>query len=213
MTGSALSLLILQREFCSSPVAAAVTLRKLLTKSEHPDHIRIYQDLLGMIEACYVCSKADKLLRIIGEIEDKVIVFTEYRATQQYLRALLETAGYATLGFDGSLSSSRKEWVRELFRKAGHVLVSTESGGEGLNFQFACHVVNYDLPGIRCAWSSASVVYIASGQTRDVHIYNLAVNGTVEEYILFLLYEKINMFNLVIGELDIILAQLGREAV
>ncbi|NLN18248.1 MAG: DEAD/DEAH box helicase [Firmicutes bacterium] len=210
MTGSALSLLILQREFCSSPVAAAVTLRKLLTKSEHPDHIRIYQDLLGMIEACYVCSKADKLLRIIGEIEDKVIVFTEYRATQQYLRALLETAGYATLGFDGSLSSSRKEWVRELFRKAGHVLVSTESGGEGLNFQFACHVVNYDLPWNPMRLEQRIGRVHRLGQTRDVHIYNLAVNGTVEEYILFLLYEKINMFNLVIGELDIILAQLGQ---
>ena len=48
------------------------------------------------------------------------------------------------------------------------------------------------------------------GQTRDVHIYNMATNGTIEEHILFLLYEKINMFNLVIGELDVILAQLGR---
>ncbi|MGI6081374.1 MAG: DEAD/DEAH box helicase [Limnochordia bacterium] len=210
MSGGTLSLLLLQREFCSSPVAAAVTLRRLLTKSEQPDLVRTYKDLLRMIEACHTCSKANELLRIVNEIEDKVIVFTEYRATQQYLRALLERAGYPTLGFDGSLSGSRKEWVRELFRKAGHVLVSTESGGEGLNFQFACHVVNYDLPWNPMRLEQRIGRVHRLGQTRDVHIHNLAVNGTVEEYILFLLYEKINMFNLVIGELDIILAQLGQ---
>ena len=70
--------------------------------------------------------------RIIGEIEDKVIVFTEYRATNStYVLCLRQPICHPAL--DGSLSSSRKE-VRELFRKA-HVLVSTESGGEGLNFQ------------------------------------------------------------------------------
>jgi SNF2 family DNA or RNA helicase len=210
MSTNALSLLTLQRELCSSPVAAAVTLRKLLSKSEQLADARVFTDLLQTIDACRTCSKTDQLLHIIGDIEDKVIVFTEYRASQQYLRARLEEAGFATLGFDGTLSSSRKEWVRELFRKAGHVLVSTESGGEGLNFQFACHVVNYDLPWNPMRLEQRIGRVHRLGQTRDVHIYNMATNGTVEEHILFLLYEKISMFNLVIGELDIILAQMGQ---
>lgn len=42
------------------------------------------------------------------------------------------------------------------------------------------------------------------GQTEDVHIYNLSTLGTIEEHILRLLHEKINMFEMVIGELDTI---------
>jgi SNF2 family DNA or RNA helicase len=156
-----------------------------------------------------MCSKAERLVEKIAQIGDKVIVFTEYRASQQYLRWRLEQQGFVTLGFDGSLSSSRKDWVRELFKRHGHVLVSTESGGEGLNFQFACHVINYDLPWNPMRLEQRIGRVHRLGQTRDVHIYNMATTGTIEEHILFLLYEKINMFNLVIGDLDVILDELA----
>src|SRR3990172_4170822 len=49
------------------------------------------------------------------------------------------------------------------------------------------------------------------GQTRDVYIYNLSAEGTVEDYILWLLDNKINMFELVIGEMDMILGNLADE--
>ena len=67
------------------------------------------ESLLNAVLACQTCSKADMLVNIVASINDKVIVFTEYRATQQYLRMRLEQAGFATLGFDGSLSASRKD--------------------------------------------------------------------------------------------------------
>lgn len=210
LSAGALSLITLQREICSSPLAAAVTLQKLMDNTGDAPMAKSLESLLNAVLACQTCSKADMLVNIVASINDKVIVFTEYRATQQYLRMRLEQAGFATLGFDGSLSASRKDWMRELFRKTGQVLVSTESGGEGLNFQFACHVINYDLPWNPMRLEQRIGRVHRLGQTRDVHIYNMATNGTIEEHILFLLYEKINMFNLVIGELDVILAQLGR---
>lgn len=46
------------------------------------------------------------------------------------------------------------------------------------------------------------------GQERDVHIYNMATSGTVEEHILKLLYEKIQLFENVIGDLDDILTRI-----
>jgi hypothetical protein len=47
------------------------------------------------------------------------------------------------------------------------------------------------------------------GQKRDVHIYNLSTVGTIEEHILGLLYEKIDLFEMVIGELDAIVERLN----
>lgn len=49
------------------------------------------------------------------------------------------------------------------------------------------------------------------GQTRDVRIYNLSARGTVEDYLLEILDQKLNMFELVIGEMDMILGQLSDE--
>lgn len=46
------------------------------------------------------------------------------------------------------------------------------------------------------------------GQTKDVHIYNLVTKDTIEEHIMFLLHEKINMFEMILGELDTILMHL-----
>ena len=46
------------------------------------------------------------------------------------------------------------------------------------------------------------------GQTRDVHIFNLITRDTIEEHIVYLLHEKINMFESIIGELDTILLNL-----
>jgi len=49
------------------------------------------------------------------------------------------------------------------------------------------------------------------GQKRDVRIYNLSARGTVEDYLLEILDQKLNMFELVIGEIDMILGQLSDE--
>ena len=46
------------------------------------------------------------------------------------------------------------------------------------------------------------------GQTKDVYVFNLATQGTIEEHIWRLLHEKIRMFEMVVGQLDTILTQL-----
>src|SRR5438552_18321561 len=49
------------------------------------------------------------------------------------------------------------------------------------------------------------------GQTRQVFVFNLAVNNTIEEQVIRILDEKINMFELVVGEIDAILGEMDDQ--
>ena len=88
------------------------------------------------------------------------------------------------------------------------VMVSTESGAEGRNLQFCHQLINYDLP-----WNPMRVEQRIGrlhrlGQEKDVTIFNLSCNETIEAHVIELLARKIRMFELVIGELDMILGNL-----
>ena len=106
------------------------------------------------------------------------------------------------------LSAEKKDWMKELFKNHVQVLIATEAGGEGINLQFCNHIINYDLPWNPMRLEQRIGRIHRLGQERDVHIYNFATSNTVEEHILKLLYEKIQLFERVIGELDDILTRL-----
>ncbi len=91
------------------------------------------------------------------------------------------------------------------------MLIATEAGGEGINLQFCNHMINYDLPWNPMRLEQRIGRIHRLGQKNDVHIYNLATKHTVEEHILKLLYEKINLFERVIGELDEILTRINMQ--
>ena len=106
------------------------------------------------------------------------------------------------------LDIRQKELAVQRFREdpAMRVLVSTESGAEGRNLQFCHQLINYDLP-----WNPMRVEQRIGrlhrlGQVHDVTIFNLSCNETIEAHVLDLLARKIRMFELVIGELDMILS-------
>ncbi len=89
------------------------------------------------------------------------------------------------------------------------MLVSTESGGEGRNLQFCHQLVNFDLP-----WNPMRVEQRIGrvhrlGQEHDVSVFNLSTRDTLEAYLLDLLVQKIRMFELVVGELELILGDVG----
>lgn len=206
-----LPLITLQREVCSSFFAAGVTIQKMLERNmAQPSPA-----LLALLEkAAYIRqnSKCDVLEQLLPSLQgEKVIIFTEYRATQDYIRYRLERAGYTTVGFDGRLSRGKKEWIKQQFFRDAQIMVSTESGGEGLNFQFCHIIVNLDLPWNPMRLEQRIGRVHRLGQTEDVHIYNLVTENTIEEHIMYLLHKKINMFEEIIGELDAILLHLNLE--
>ncbi len=91
------------------------------------------------------------------------------------------------------------------------MLLASETGGEGRNIQFANTIVNYDLP-----WNPMKIEQRIGrihriGQTQDVFIFNFCLQGSIESYILQILHDKINMFELVVGEIETILGNVDDE--
>ena len=101
---------------CSSFYAAGLTLQKIYEKYNlNPD-----AEILSLMnEAVNVRqnSKCDIIENLVSKIQDRVIIFTEYKASQEYIRWRLEKANYRTFAFDGSLSRNRKQWARYLFQR------------------------------------------------------------------------------------------------
>ena len=140
-----------------------------------------------------------------------MVIFTQFRATQEMLRRRLAEAGHDVAVFHGGLSRLEKEAAIERFRGPARLLLCTEAGSEGRNLQFAHAVCNFDLP-----WNPMKIEQRIGrlsriGQTHDVHVFNLVAAGTVEAAVLHLLEAKLNMFELVIGEIDMILGNLDEE--
>jgi SNF2 family DNA or RNA helicase len=210
LNSSQFSLMTLQREACSSREAVYYTLRNMLKKHESPSEYfqETIQNLVSKVEAVTMNSKAKKALELIQSINDKVIIFTEYRATQMYLQWLLKQHGITSVPFRGGFKRGKKDWMRELFQKHAQVLIATEAGGEGINLQFCNHIINFDLPWNPMRLEQRIGRIHRLGQEKDVMIYNFATKDTVEEHILKLLYEKIHLFEKVIGDLDDILTRL-----
>lgn len=207
---SAFSVMTLQREACSSREAVFYTLKNMLQKKENPSPAFEEQInyLIKKVEAVQQNSKAEKALELIQKVNDKVIIFTEYRATQLYLQWYLKQHGISSVPFRGGFKRGKKDWMRELFQKHVQVLIATEAGGEGINLQFCNHIINFDLPWNPMRLEQRIGRIHRLGQEKDVMIYNFAIKNTVEEHILKLLYEKIDLFEKVIGELDDILTKL-----
>ncbi|HEX2988349.1 MAG TPA: SNF2-related protein [Chloroflexota bacterium] len=196
-----LPLITLQREACSSSFAVILTLDKMRRSTSDGDLQERLTHLLNLALAVSTSAKADAVEHLLATIPDKVLLFTEYRGTAAFLAQRLSNAGRTVLGFDGHLSASRKDYARFLFQRSADVLISTESGGEGLNFQFCHHIVNFDLP-----WNPMRIEQRIGrvhrlGQTEDVQVYNLATRGTVEDRLVRLLFEKLNLFSEVMGDL------------
>jgi SNF2 family DNA or RNA helicase len=138
-------------------------------------------------------------------MNDKCIVFTEYRATQDFLMSRLQQNGIKAVPFRGGFKRSKKDWMTDLFKHNVQVLVATESGGEGINLQFCHYMINFDLPWNPMRLEQRIGRIHRLGQQSIVQIYNLSTRNTIEEHIVALLVEKIRMFEAVIGEVDHIL--------
>ncbi|MGA7553248.1 MAG: DEAD/DEAH box helicase, partial [Candidatus Acidiferrales bacterium] len=125
----------------------------------------------------------------------KLLVFTEYRATQTYLQEALAEhfpeAGEIGL-INGSMSLDEKMAAIEAFNDRSQFLISTEAGGEGINLHRSCHVmVNYDLP-----WNPARLVQRIGrlyryGQQETVVVFNLHARDSFDNYAIDLMLQRV----------------------
>lgn len=125
---------------------------------------------------------------------EKVLIFTEYRTTQAYIRqALEERFGEGSVELiNGSMPHSKRREAIARFEENVNFLVSTEAGGEGINLQRKCHImVNYDLP-----WNPMRLVQRIGrlyryGQKKRVVVFNLHSPDTADEQVMNLMYTRI----------------------
>jgi SNF2 family DNA or RNA helicase len=156
-------------------------------------------------------EKALALVDLLKQSKQKTIVFTTHKATSAYLAETFLDADIPFAEFLGDMSLKQKDAAIDAFRDSVSVLLASETGGEGRNIQFANCIVNYDLP-----WNPMKIEQRIGrihriGQTQDVFIFNFCLKDSIEEYILRILHDKINMFELVVGEIETILGNVDDD--
>lgn len=155
------------------------------------------------------------------EPDAKVLVFAFFKGTVRYLEQQLQARGVNAIRIDGDVKSDpqhpkndeRGQRLRDFEADPNiKVLLSTEVGSEGLDFQF-CHVlVNYDLP-----WNPMVVeqrigrIDRFGQKSKVVQILNLVVRGTIEDKVLASLYQKIGIFERSMGMSEAILGETMSE--
>ncbi len=207
-----LPLVTLQKIASSSSRAACKSLRKMwLAEDEDKCRKTKLGELYSMASVIQDNKKAGALEKILHEQDTKTIVFTEFRITQEYLAKQLRANDIGVSLFHGGMTVGQKDSAIEEFKTENRVLLSTETGGEGRNLQFCNTLVNYDLP-----WNPMKIEQRIGrihriGQKSDVNIFNLVAADTIESYIVYLLEEKIKLFELIVGELGMIISNTNRE--
>ncbi len=206
-----LAVIHLRQRLCSSSRALADSLAHL-AESERisPQYRVIAQRLAKRAEGIKTHAKLDVLTKLLKETPDRVVIFSDHRPTIQLIEERVKKLGRQPIVYWGAHSTAdRDKRIRAFHDDKRSVLIATRAGSEGRNLQFCNVLVNYDLP-----WNPMVVEQRIGrlhriGQTREVHIVNLAAAGTIESYILQLLDQKIKLFELVVGELDLILGEFG----
>jgi SNF2 family DNA or RNA helicase len=148
-----------------------------------------------------------KLLEPLTKGEGGVVIFTQFLQTQAAIASELQAAGVPTFTIHGQTPAPERQPITEAFRQKGGALLLTHSGTEGRNLQFSHRLVNFDLP-----WNPMEIEQRIGrlhrlGQQHPVRIYNLVQAGTLQEHLLQILQEKLNLFELVVGETGLILGE------
>ena len=181
---------------------------------------RLVTTLLSQVEALKPGDDS-KLTRFRGWLDgfragrrgERVIVFTEYRDTLEYLQQNLEVG--PLLRIDGTIPLAKRRAVLEQFAGTpGAVLLATDAAGEGLNLQEACHVVvHYELPWNPNRLEQRNGRVDRYGQNEVVEISYLYLEETRDEEILQRLRDKLEVIIKQLGSSSDVLGVAGRSEV
>lgn len=211
--------MLVLREMASHPLAAIHTLKTALRKQVEQFAFKSRNDLdLAKLDAFigrYTSqtwnishhAKSEQLLKEAGRLlaeGKKFIVYVNYLKTLDTLSKLLarQNPSAKILSYEGSMGHAEKTEAMTAFKDEPKAcLVSTDSGGQGLNLQFADCVVNYDFP-----WNPMRIeqrigrVDRVKQTSKQIRILNFRTEGTVEEYVQIVLTTKLKECRSVLGE-------------
>ena len=200
----------------SSPEALTAQLNNMAKKGSVPKELAIA--VRNIVANMPRNAKLLGLGELIQQLQNKdpdswrLVVFTGRRETQTTIQIFLEEYGLKVGIINGDTASRNQETIA-LFRQDPpyyRVIVSTESGAEGVNLQVANVLVNYDLP-----WNPMIVeqrigrIQRLASEHANVVVFNIMLEGTFEEYIVGRLMEKLQMASHAIGDIDALIEASG----
>lgn len=201
-------IMALQQSLSSSPQAIERSLRARAAK--HPDE---RGELLALADRCaaVVSAKEALLLDVLTELgEEPALIFTLRLETAARLREMIGSRGRSAECYIGALNRTERESLVSHFNNGElQTLIATDAGAEGLNLHERCHIViNYDLH-----WNPMRIEQRIGrvhrlGQTRDVRVLNFVLRETIDDYVVRLLYQKINLFTMTVGALETVLTEV-----
>lgn len=166
--------------------------------------------------------KLESILKIIGEKQkqdnNKIILFSSFRHTLSYLERKIRALNYRVAQINGGIKDDDRRALRERFEldksdpEALDILLFTEVGSEGLDYQFCDTMINYDLP-----WNPMRIEQRIGridrrGQKREaVNIYNIITADTVDADIYSRCLMRIGIFERSIGECEEVLGAIGAQ--
>ena len=166
--------------------------------------------------------KFDQVLSVIRrkmeQPKNKIILFSTFKHTLDYVGSRLKDCGIRVARIDGDTRDEDRRAIRERFMQtkesesAIDILLFTEVGSEGLDYQFCDMMVNYDLP-----WNPMAIeqrigrIDRRKQESEKVTIVNAITDGTVDADIYDRCYSKIGVFESSIGECEEILGEIGED--
>ncbi len=166
--------------------------------------------------------KFESIVKIIDEKQklenNKIILFSTFRHTLNYLYEKLRLKNYRVAQIDGSTTDTDRRDLRECFEldrdnpNALDILLFTEVGSEGLDYQFCDTMINYDLP-----WNPMRIeqrigrIDRRGQKSEAVNIYNIITAGTVDADIYSRCLMRIGIFERSIGECEEVLGAIAAQ--
>lgn len=173
------------------------------TKEELREEIRIVEKLMNMAKEIYERGEEVKLSELKKAIEEgfnkiketggpeKILIFTEAKDTLEYLVKKISEWGYKVNFIHGGMKLEDRIEQEKIFRNETQIMIATEAAGEGINLQFCNIMINYDIPWTPIRLEQRMGRIHRFGQNRDVYIFNMVAEGTIEGRILGKLLDKL----------------------
>lgn len=215
-----------QRQMTSSMAASLRSWQKKLASLENANggKKRLGPLISEIIRRSHDFVEIDGLIRVDGKYRrlheivqsllssnqrEKIIVFSAFRATLDYLAERLKADGIDCIVLKGGQRETKDETIQAFSeRDEASVLLSSEVGAEGIDLQFARMVINYDLPWNPMRLEQRIGRIDRLGQKADkILIWNIFHEATIDAKIYRRLYEKLDLCRIALGNFEEILGE------
>jgi len=202
-------LITLQQSLSSSPKALIKSLEN--RKEKYPWETDKIEPIISLASEIGTYSKVQKLLETLNAMPNEQAIIFTLRLETAYMLCDNLNENYMTARiYEGRLTGYERQSLLDEFRRGKvQYIVATDTAAEGLNLQKATIVVNYDLH-----WNPMKIEQRIGrvhrrGQNKDVNVFNLVMKDTIDDYVLKVLFEKIDLFNMTIGGIETILSEIS----